>query len=364
MLGLKIISRHFIAVLLIYSKVAWSKNDERVVWITLRLGKEGISGWRRILSEVFVRAKSLGFGVITPCVRDSELVCCFGHVATASRFCDDEQIGHRKALEAAARRIELANKSPEIFPLHNVLDRAHDALELDSYFDTVILSRFAPHYTVANFFRRFSSMSQPFFMTTDQAENVSFWNQSFAQNILVLHDASKGIFTLRTPRPTKTIIENEAAHWLWLQNSEFPLRIAQSLYNTTIQFIQRRLRGDYDVLLWRAELGDPTATSACARALLVHTQNLQRLQNRTLLLISDVRANASKLWKHQPSVHTFRTLERLFALGVQKFDLLNDIHDIGQLGLIDQLLAAHASTLYTQRSDALFFAQQNKKKET
>ena len=53
------------------------------VWPALTLPGEGLNGWRPIVASAAAVAKRLGYGLVLPCVADSELACCVDASAPA-----------------------------------------------------------------------------------------------------------------------------------------------------------------------------------------------------------------------------------------------------------------------------------------
>ena len=305
------------------------------VLLTLALGKEGMNGWRLILRRALLLAKRWGYGLVTPCVKDSQLVCCF----EGDNLCDVDP-RYKFAVKAAEQRMTRNATMPA---------PRRDALDVTTYFDADMMRRIAPHMPpqVAA-----PCLGHLTFVNATTAFDLATTGDPPGQTV-VIHDARKGIFALGG-RLGPQDFELEAAQLLRLTDDSgaYPLRVADPLDAVARAFLDSALGGtDYDVLLWRSEMA--TAFNKCSTALVAKARTL-RSKGRTVVFVGDLDANDTALWRPNKRMRSSNVVAQLRDLGVKQLDhwlktTAQEEWDLGSLGLVDQLLAARASTLYTQR---------------
>lgn len=288
------------------------------LWITLTLGDEGVSGWRELIASASRAAKSMNYALVSPCVRDSQLVCCFtGALATA--LCDPAGVGHKEALKAANERMLSSRRVVDGLPAGNL----SEYMEISGVVEPSCLSGEAQ------------------LLTAQQVEDSDFGDA----RIVVVHDARKGIFGLKQWREPEDALPETAARFLF---GGGPVTVARAITREARQF-----GTDYDVIIWRSELVKVDDIDACVDALIATAEK----KTRRLVFVGDVAADGRRVWKghsKRPEAPALinarlRLVRRFDDLGVERFATTTTT-DIGKLGLIEQVIAARANVLWTQRA--------------
>lgn len=289
------------------------------LWITLTLGDEGVSGWRELIASASRAAKSMNYALVSPCVRDSQLVCCFtGPLAAA--FCDPVGVGHKEALKAANARMLSSRRIIDGLPDGNL----SEYMDISGVVEPSCLSGEAQ------------------LLSAQQIEDSDFGDA----RIVVMHDSRKGIFGLKQWREPEDKFPETAARFLF---GGGPVTVARGLRREARQF-----GTDYDAIIWRSELVKPEDIDACVDALIATAETV----TTRLVFVSDVALDGRRIWKghsskrpESPSLTNarLRLVQRFNDLGVERFETTTT-NDVGKLGLIEQVIAAQANTLWTQRA--------------
>lgn len=315
------------------------------VWLRLSLPGEGVNGWRELVAASAVAARSIGYGLAAPCVRDSELVPCFEE--------DEEPLDYKSALRAAnTRRNLVARGRPR-----------RGAFNLSIYFDVRHLEAFVGAPVVA-------PACLPSVQATPVPSAVVEAPGGLAQlaqssELLAIHDSRQGIFALGPYRDPDLPATAAALFSDDTVVTNKPLKLASARRREARHFIG----GDYDVIMWRSELVPKDALHACASAI---NSAAAAIIPRKLVFITDIAASAlaggsTSLWaghsrrsRRQDSSldsvrrHLLRNLTE--HLGVAKYDIdlasrsSPSALDRGSIGLAEQYIAVHATNFFVQRS--------------
>lgn len=308
---------------------------------------EGASGWRGLVAAAAVASRQLGFGLVLPCVRDSELVCCFEED-------DDCEADYKSALRLAEARSDVV-----------VGTMRPDALDLNLYFDIDNLERYVGAPVVS------PRCLPPGSKATAAPSSIVETRGGLAElaqssNLIAIHDIREGIFGLGPYRNDANYVAEASA--LFSENDELPLRIAPERRRDALRFVGIE---PYDVIMWRSELVSVDAMEACAEAVFQAAGEIAN-EERKLVFVSDIAATAlqaggrATLWDGHHSRKKKKggedRLDRvrrdlLFNLSsrhdVSKYDFSSSggaTTDRGAVGLTEQYIATNAERLWVQRS--------------
>ena len=339
---------------------AFEEDVAGYVWPALTLPGEGLNGWRPIVASAAAVAKRLGYGLVLPCVADSELACCVDAAAPAGPWLcggDDE------AAVPPARDV-----------LISVVERAAPVKDLRAYLDVGALEAFVGSPVVPP--RCLAAGAAPLALLDvgddlmhardlDVGDGEARWRAlaasagGDAQPVLVARRRRRGIFALGDWWRADPALS--AAPFL---APAAALRAAPAVAAAAARFRARALGDEfarYDALLWRSELlKTAEACHACAEKLIAVAE-LLRAAGRHVVLVTDVAADAGRpLWRGHARVRAppdvaeakARALQRLLDAGVAKYDAVLDWDDRGELGLVEQQLALDADVAWAQADAA------------
>lgn len=317
------------------------------VWLRLSLRGEGVSGWRELVAAAATAARSIGYGLASPCVRDSELVPCFEE--------DEEPLDYKSALRAANSRRNLVPRGRP----------RRGAFNLSIYFDVRHLEAFVGAPVVAPACLPAEKATLVPSAVVETPGGLARLAQS--SELLAIHDSRQGIFALG-PYRDPDLPATAAALFSSDDNrvaTNKPLKLAPARRREARHFIE----GDYDVIMWRSELVPDDALNDCASAII---RAAVALLPRKLVFITDIAATAlaggsTSLWaghsrrsgRQDSSLDSVRRrlLRNLTEhLGVAKYDIdlaarsRPSALDRGSIGLAEQYIAVHATNFFSQRS--------------
>ncbi|KAH8079141.1 hypothetical protein JL720_9401 [Aureococcus anophagefferens] len=269
---------------------AFEEDVAGYVWPALTLPGEGLNGWRPIVASAAAVAKRLGYGLVLPCVADSELACCVDASAPAGPWLWRRR---RRGGRAAGRRADLRR-------------RARGARQdLRAYLDVAALEAFVgspvvpPRCLAAGAPRAPRRRRRPDARDLDVGDGEARWRalaasaDDDATPVLVARRRRRGIFAL--------------GDW-WRADPPYPPRLPR---RRALRGAGRRGRGRAVPARALGDEAPPDVAEAKARA-----------------------------------------LQRLLDAGVAKYDAVLDWDDRGELGLVEQQLALDADVAWAQADAA------------
>lgn len=331
---------------------------------------EGLNGWRVVMSRVIALAREVNASVVWPCVRHSVLVPCPvppGPLVSPdplSNSADDDfvppQDKERGVDQAMLRWLELES-SDELDDAE--ADYSDDASRGVRHLELVPATAYFDRRAVEEW------LSQPTLSVACAAELLD--------NLPIRHVRAKGlrshelqqdhtIYRLSAGFDLSTLRDTVQAHAV----ETGPLRRFAPRLHQAAERIRQRLAPDgrpLAVMHWRSETliarrdpGAPSVVQACADALLQSAHTFLEA-NHSVLLVSDIQADVRRpLWtsfaKKLEKAHTdiprvlLSFLDKVAMLNIHKLDRLAMNYarlDLGDLAILDQILAVDADTLAT-----------------